>query len=86
MKHTIEIQNLKCGGCAKTIENYLGQIANLELGNIDIGTGSITINTTSEETLSLAEKKLQELGYPIIGDKNSVITKAKSLLVVLRVK
>ena len=80
MKHIIEIQNLKCGGCAKTIENNLRQIDNLELINIEIETGSITVKTTSEDALSLAERKLQEIGDPIIGDKNSVITKAKSFV------
>lgn len=80
MEHIIEIQNLKCGGCAKTIENNLGQIANLELVTIDVENGSITINTNSDDALSQAEKKLQEIGYPIVGAKNSVITKAKSFV------
>lgn len=80
MKHIIEIQNLKCGGCAKTIENNLRQMDNLELVNIDIETGNITIKTNSEDVLSLAKKKLQEIGYPIFGEKNSVITKAKSFV------
>jgi copper chaperone CopZ len=80
MKHTIEIQNLKCGGCVKTIENNLNKIVGVDSIEVDVENSNVILQTNTENALPLAENKLREIGYPPVGMKNSVIIKAKSFV------
>ncbi len=80
MKHVIEIQNLKCQGCAKTIENNLNTIEGLVLIEVDVEKSSVILQINTENSLPLIKNKLREIGYPPVGMKNTVITKAKSFV------
>ena len=80
MKTTLEIQNLKCGGCAHTIStklNDLDQISDIEVDN---ETCTVTFSYTTKDNLLEAKALLTKLGYPEIGDKNAITTKAKSFV------
>ena len=80
MKTTLEIQNLKCGGCAHTIStklNDLNQISNIE---VDTEKCLVTFSYTTESSLLEAKVLLAKLGYPEVGDKNAIATKAKSFV------
>ncbi len=78
MKTTFEIQNLKCGGYAHTIINKLSHIADIE--NITVNNESNTVSFTylNDSAIKNSKKLLNEIGYPVVGDKNNIITKAKS--------
>ena len=62
----IAVENIKCGGCAKSIENALLKIAGVEKVGINIEQGEITVEG---EPLSKDElcKTLLSLGYPEKG-------------------
>lgn len=78
MKTTVEVQNLKCGGCETTI---LGKLQSLErVGNISIDAGSSTVSFDygSEATFHEVKKTLAQLGYPLASEKNSLGRKARS--------
>jgi copper chaperone CopZ len=80
MKTTLEIQNLKCGGCANTIKNKLDSfetLSDLDINN-DLNTVSFTYG--DDNTLSAVKEELLKLGYPVVGDKNALTTKAKSFV------
>ncbi len=79
MQHTtLKIQNLKCGGCANTIEKRLETFEKIQ--NVSIAVEASEISITHTDSLSLDEVRsaLVKLGYPIDGDDNPTLTKAKS--------
>jgi copper chaperone CopZ len=79
MKNEIYIANLKCGGCANTIINGLNSINEVSEVNVDVEKSLVTL-VANEATLGLVKEKLSKLGYPEVGDKNSVLHKAKSFV------
>jgi len=75
---TIQVENLKCGGCASTIKKGLISLEGIETVDIVIESSEITIPSENEEVIASAIKKLSSMGYPQVGDPNSVLKKAKS--------
>ncbi len=43
MKHEIEVENIKCGGCANTIKGKLGALDGVSDVQVDIENGRITL-------------------------------------------
>lgn len=80
MNTTIHIQNLKCGGCANTIVTKLSEMKNISAVTVNNETDAVSFNYTNEKDLKLAKEKLAQIGYPELGNKNSVLTKAKSFV------
>ncbi|MCB0456732.1 MAG: heavy metal-associated domain-containing protein [Flavobacteriaceae bacterium] len=80
MNHFIEIQNLKCGGCAKTVIDTLNKVESINTITVDIDKSMVSFFSEDASALPIVEKKLSEIGYPPVGSKNSVITKAKSFV------
>ena len=74
---SIIIENLKCGGCANSIKKGLLSIENVQEVDIDLDTSEVKVKM-SQDILSLVKEKLSKLGYPEMGDKNTVLHKAKS--------
>lgn len=80
MKTTIEIQNLKCGGCAHTISTKIGSVSGIDHVLVALETNEISFEYQSEADLLAAKQKLKSLGYPEVDAANSLITKAKSFV------
>ena len=78
MKTELNIQNLKCGGCANTITTKLSKLNGINNVEVDVESSSVSFNYESDEELTLVKSKLNILGYPIVGEKNSVASKVKS--------
>lgn len=76
----IEILNLKCGGCANTIKKGINTIEGINEVSINLNTSEVTINTTNETVIQLVKEKLSSMGYPEVGDPNTVLHKAKSFV------
>ncbi|WP_226789254.1 heavy-metal-associated domain-containing protein [Polaribacter reichenbachii] len=77
MKADIQIENLKCGGCAATIKKGILGIDGVNEIDIDIEKSIVSI-ASEKDNLAEIKLKLSKLGYPEVGDKNSVLHKAKS--------
>lgn len=77
---TIEIQNLKCGGCAHTIISSLEGLSNVEDVHINVASSELTYNCLTAEDKQVVAQKLKNLGYPVIEDENSISLKAKSYI------
>lgn len=79
MKAEIQIENLKCGGCAATIKKGLLSIDTINDVEIDIENSIVSI-TSNKENIEEIKAKLSKLGYPETGDKNTILHKAKSFV------
>lgn len=79
MKTTLQIENLKCGGCAATIKKGILAIHGVENVDVNLEESSVSI-TRTKNNLKEVKIKLSKLGYPEIGDKNTVLHKAKSFV------
>lgn len=79
MKTTLQIENLKCGGCAATIKKGILAIDGVENVDVNLEESSVSI-TSTKNNLKEVKIKLSKLGYPEIGDKNTVLHKAKSFV------
>tara|TARA_R110002072_G_scaffold287464_2_gene453091 strand:+ start:8032 stop:8301 length:270 start_codon:yes stop_codon:yes gene_type:complete len=80
MKTTLQIQNLKCGGCAHTVTTKISAIENIENVQVDVENDEVTFDFASESDLENVKKKLLALGYPAVGEANPLTTKAKSFV------
>lgn len=76
----INIVNLKCNGCANTIKKGLSIIKGVNEVTVSLENSEITINDVSEEVLKDVKEKLAKMGYPEVGDANTMLHKAKSFV------
>ncbi len=80
MTSSLIVQNLKCGGCANTITTKISALENISNVTVDIETSTVTFEAVSEENIVQVKTKLATIGYPEVGDSNSVVSKAKSFV------
>ncbi|WP_437399146.1 heavy-metal-associated domain-containing protein [Flagellimonas lutimaris] len=80
MKTTLQVQNLKCGGCAKTIFNKLSGIKEIKDVIVEKDSSSVSFDHQSADDASLVKETLRNLGYPTIDDENGFVEKAKSFV------
>lgn len=80
MKTTLQIQNLKCGGCAHTVTTKINALEGIENVTVDVENDTVSFKYNKEDDLDQVKKKLLSLGYPTVGDTNSMTSKAKSFV------
>lgn len=80
MTTTLEIQNLKCGGCAHTIISKLNNLEGTQNVSVDTETNTVSFENDTNDSVEAATKLLSKLGYPVNGDANSISKKAKSFV------
>ena len=78
METTIQIQNLKCGGCANTITKNIAFLEGITNVSVHVEESTVTFNYETEAQLVEVKEKLKTLGYPEDGATNSLGSKAKS--------
>lgn len=78
MIETIYIQNVKCSGCAHTIQTKLENIESVSNVAIDIEIGQVAFECDSNDTLLKVKKTLKSIGYPEQNEENTLGSKAKS--------
>lgn len=80
MKESIIVQNLKCGGCANTITTKLSKSEGVSNVSVDVEKSEVTVEFTPENLKTPLKTTLAEIGYPPLGEKNTIVTKAKSVV------
>lgn len=80
MKNKLEILNLKCGGCANSVKKGLMTIEGIDNIEVDVENGIVSFESTSDEQVKLVKEKLSAMGYPEVGDSNTLLHKAKSFV------
>jgi len=79
-KATIQIENLKCHGCASTIRKGLLKFEEVKSVDVDIEKSLVEISFNGEnEKIKDYKTKLARLGYPEKGSNNT-ISIAKSFI------
>jgi len=78
MKTTLYIQNLKCGGCERTIIKKLSSIGGIENVSIHHEDASVSFKYKVDDQIEIVSDTLSRLGYPVRGHKNNFVKKAKS--------
>ncbi len=79
MNYSIEIQNLKCGGCANSIKKGISKLT--EVSSVDVDVENALVKIEAAENLEDSLKtELARLGYPAVGENNPLGSKAKSFV------
>lgn len=78
MKTTVIIQNLKCDGCKNAVIKRMQKVEGISDISIDIETSEVTFDYTTHNAMEGLRDSLADLGYPITGDPNTIVSKAKS--------
>ena len=83
MKKTLEVYNVKCGGCANTLITALKEEFGEVTVNLDVEPREITLDI-KEDKMDELKTKLRSLGYPLTTDElngfDKVATTAKSFV------
>jgi len=76
---TIAISNLKCEGCASTIKNSISSLLGVKEVEVNNDLSNVTVKYDEGDiSHKKITQKLASIGYPEMGDANSLLTKAKS--------
>ena len=79
MTTDIQIENLKCGGCAATIKKGLLALNSVSEVIVDLEKSLVSVVSADENGMMIKEK-LSKLGYPETGTKNTILHKASSFV------
>ncbi len=85
MLYTVEVNNVRCEGCASTIKTALNREGFKKI-NVDLlcEPRKVTVDTEDEAQAAQFRETLRKLGYPLcdeeIGFVNSAALKAKSFV------
>jgi copper chaperone len=71
VKHVIEVENIKCGGCASTIEKQLRKLNTVNAVSIDIEAGRVTVEAAATDREQLVATLLKN-GYPEKGTAEGI--------------
>lgn len=80
MKNRIKLQNIKCGGCVNTIEKKISSIDGVNSFTVEDDKIHVSYEVTDEQVDVLVKSTLSKLGYPQVGDDNTVLHKGKSFV------
>ena len=80
MTTTIDILNLKCNGCVNTVKKGLLSIEGINEIDVDLENSKVFVPTDNEKVLYEVKAKLSKMGYPELGDANTMLHKAKSFV------
>jgi len=82
MSLSIEVENIKCGGCANSIKKGLMDEAGVSTVEIDVENGMVSIDGENLDRDAIAEHLLK-MGYPESGSvegMKAATAKAKSFV------
>ena len=78
MEHVIEVENIRCGGCANTITHSLQRLDGVGDVIVDIENGRVTVTAATDDRERLVASLLKN-GYPEKGSAEGLeAAKAKA--------
>lgn len=78
MSYQIQVENIKCGGCAGTIKTRLIELEGVDDCDVDIEQGIVTISGDTSDRNEISQLLLK-LGYPESGTAEGIkAAKAKA--------
>lgn len=82
MPYEIEVENIKCGGCAATIVKRLTELDAVEAVTVDVERGAVQVDGDESGRVEVSTL-LESLGYPEAGSTRGIASakaKAKSFV------
>ena len=79
----LTVDHVKCGGCARTIQDGLLKISAVEAVEVDVPTGTVKITGDEDLQKQIVLAELKSMGYPPAG-QGSNLDRAKSYLSCLK--
>jgi len=82
MAYQINVENIKCGGCASTIRTKLEAMDGIDSIDVEIDAGIVSV-VAADDTRAAVTEKLLTLGYPETGTAEGIAAakaKAKSFV------
>lgn len=82
MNYQIQVENIKCGGCANSIHKQLIQLDGVEVVDVDVANGTVNIQGDQGQREQVVQA-LVKLGYPETGSVDGLQAagaKAKSFV------
>jgi copper chaperone len=82
MQYIIEVENIRCGGCANSIETRLRKLDGVSKVSVDIEQGRVSVDAVDDRRERLVSTLLQS-GYPEKGSAAGIkaaTAKAKSFV------
>jgi len=79
MEFGFEVENIKCGGCARSIERAIEELPDVSRVAVDVAAGRVSVTAKADLRAPLRDV-LARLGYPERGAGNSLGTQAKSFV------
>ena len=80
MKAMLIVQNLKCGGCVKTIISKISDIEHVSNIQVDIEASSVSFEYKDFDDAILVKDKLKHIGYPSMDMENTTMSRIKSFV------
>lgn len=76
MTTTLNVNNIKCGGCTSSIISKLSKVEGISEVHVDPDTGEVKFNTTTKNSTEKARTSLAQMGYT--EDDPNMLQTAKS--------
>ncbi len=78
MRTTLNIQNLKCGGCENQVSTQISKIEGISDVVVSNEQDTVSFDYNRLSRVEEVINQLAKMGYPLVGDKNTLGQKAKS--------
>lgn len=72
MEYQIQVENIKCGGCARSVRKNVLRTEGVVDVNVDPADGVITITGSEEIDMEELKSGLASIGYPETGKGNNM--------------
>ena len=82
MSFQIDVENIKCGGCANSIVSGLKELGGIVSVQVDVEQGRVTVDG-DDALRPMVGEHLKKLGYPEVGSTAGIASaraKAKSFV------
>jgi len=66
MMETYNIKGMSCGHCVKAVEKALGELPGVQKVQVDLGTGTATVESSASLDQELVRQKIQKAGYELV--------------------
>ena len=71
MRYEIQVENIKCGGCANSIRGKLGALEGVSSVEVDVENGIVSAEA-AESMRELLTASLLKMGYPEAGTAEGI--------------
>jgi copper chaperone len=79
MDFGFDVENIKCDGCAQSIERAIRELPGVSCVAVDVAAGRVSVTSKADQRTPVRDV-LARLGYPERGSVNGLGTRARSFV------